>query len=182
MEKSLNDTDITVSAPDTFLDTKGSLLAAPTVTDEDGKKLKAGRDYIVTGYFINGQEFDGRNKVSSNTPVTVKLRGTGCYTGEIETTYRIAAKDISKTKVIVSQIEFNGGATVLTDKMIQEGKIKVTDKATGQELVYGTDYIITGYQNNAKKGKATLTIQGIGENYGGTKTVKFSIVAKKLKK
>lgn len=182
VKKSLNDTDITATAPDTFLGTKGSLLATPIVTDGNGKKLKAGKDYITIGYFINGQEFNGQSKVSSNTSVTVKLRGTGCYTGETEATYRIAARDISKTKVTVSQIEFNGGTTILTDKMIQEGKIKVTDKATGQELVYGTDYIITSYKNNARKGKATLIIQGIGETYGGTKAVKFNIVARKLKR
>ncbi|MCM1128198.1 MAG: BspA family leucine-rich repeat surface protein [Lachnospiraceae bacterium] len=182
VEKSLNDADIIIAAPDTFLGAKGSLLAAPAVTDGNGKKLKSGRDYTVTGYFINGKEFDGRGKVSSNTSVTVKLRGTGSYTGETEAVYRIASKNIAKTNAVISPIEFNGGTTVLTDQMIQEGKIKVTDKTTGQELIYGTDYIITSYKNNAKKGKATLTIQGIGENYGGTKTVKFSITAMKFKK
>ena len=182
LEKALSDSDITVTAPDVFSGTKKSLLSVPVLTDGNGKKLKAGRDYTVTGYFINGQAFDGQSPAAANTFVTVRLRGTGSYTGETKATYRIASKDISKTKVTVSPIEFTGGTTILTDKMIQEGKIKVTDKATGQELVYGTDYIITGYKNNSRKGKATLTLQGIGKNYGGTKVIKFSIVARKFKK
>ena len=171
-----------VSAPDAFLGAKRRLLTAPTVMDGNGKKLKAGRDYIIDGYYINEQQFDGRGEVSVNTFVTVKLRGTGCYIGESEATYRIAARDISKTKVAISSIEFSGGATTLTDKMIEGEQIKVTDKAIGQELIYGTDYTIIAYKNNTKKGKATLIIQGIGERYGGTKAVEFSIAAKKLKK
>ncbi|MDE6016690.1 MAG: DUF285 domain-containing protein [Acetatifactor sp.] len=182
VEKSLDEEDIMVSAPDAFLGAKRRLLTAPTVMDGNGKKLKAGRDYIIDGYYINEQQFDGRGEVSVNTFVTVKLRGTGCYIGESEATYRIAARDISKTKVAISSIEFSGGATTLTDKMIEGEQIKVTDKAIGQELIYGTDYTIIAYKNNTKKGKATLIIQGIGERYGGTKAVEFSIAAKKLKK
>ena len=39
------------------------------------------------------------------------------------------------------------------------------------------DYEIVSYSNNIKKGSAAVTLKGVG-NYGGTKTVKFTIRAK----
>ncbi len=77
-------------------------------------------------------------------------------------------------------MEYNGGKVEFTEEMLAEGELEITDKATGNKLVYGTDFIIVGYKNNTKKGTATMTVQGIGE-YGGTKIVKFSIVSKKMK-
>ena len=79
------------------------------------------------------------------------------------------------------KLEYNGGKVVFTEEMLKEGKLEITDKATGKKLVYGTDFIVTGYKSNTKKGTATVIIQGIGE-YGGTKNVKFSIVSKKMEK
>lgn len=41
------------------------------------------------------------------------------------------------------------------------------------------EYEIVGYTKNIKKGTAKVTIHGLGE-YGGTKTGKFKIIAKKM--
>ena len=49
----------------------------------------------------------------------------------------------------------------------------------GKTVLEPEDYEITGYSNNINKGTAKLTIQGIG-NYGGTKTVNFTIKAKSI--
>ena len=50
----------------------------------------------------------------------------------------------------------------------------------GKNTILTTDdYEIIGYNNNVKKGTATLTIKGKG-NYGGTKAVKYTIQAKKM--
>ena len=187
VEKDLKDGDISATAPDKFVGGKGSMLSAPVVTDGNGKKLKANKDYTVTGYEVDGRAFDGTGTLASGTTVTVKLTGTGSYKGEISTTYRIASMDLSKVKVNKPQLEYNNGEPVeFTEQMLKEGILTVTYKgkdASGnkveQALTYGKDYIITDYKNNIKKGTATVTIQGINE-YGGTKTVKFSIVSKKL--
>jgi hypothetical protein len=80
---------------------------------------------------------------------------------------------------VVQPQTYSGSAVVFTEEMIQNGAVKVTDKTTGKALTYGTDYTITDYKNNAKKGTATMTVRGIGENYGGTKNVKFKIVVQK---
>ena len=57
----------------------------------------------------------------------------------------------------------------------------ITAKAGGKTLTYGVDYEILedSYVNNVKKGTASVKIRGIN-NYGGTKTVKFKIQAKKM--
>ena len=52
----------------------------------------------------------------------------------------------------------------------------------GEPLIHGVDYVIVedSYKNNVKKGKASVTIKGISDRCGGTKTVKFDIKAKKI--
>jgi hypothetical protein len=82
-------------------------------------------------------------------------------------------------KITVKPQTYSGSAVVFTESMIKSGAVTITDKTTNTDLVYGTDYTITGYKNNTKKGTATMTIRGIGATYGGTKDVKFKIVAKK---
>lgn len=45
----------------------------------------------------------------------------------------------------------------------------------GKKLIKDTDYTVT-YKNNVKIGKATLTVKGLGEYAGYTKTASFNIV------
>jgi hypothetical protein len=179
VEKSLSDSDMTITAADKVIGGKGSLLSTPVVKDAKGRKLKVNRDYTIEGYYLNGEKFDGSNSdaVKAGDTITVKVRGVGNYTGTITTTYHFATNDIAKsTNVAVQPQTYSGGTVVFTEDMIQSGALRVTDKTSGKSLVYGTDYIITGYKNNAKKGTATMTIHGIGEAYGGTRDVKFKIV------
>ena len=188
VEKDLKDENITIVAPDKFVGGKGSMLSVPVVTDGNGKKLKANKDYTVIGYEVDGKAFDGAGTLAAGTTITVKLAGTGSYKGETSTTYRIVSMDLSKAKVNKPKLEYNNGEEVVfTEEMLKEGILTVTYKgkdASGnkveQALTYSKDYIITGYKNNIKKGTATVTIRGTGE-YGGTKAVKFSIVSKMLK-
>ena len=46
-------------------------------------------------------------------------------------------------------------------------------------ILEDSDYEIVSYENNINKGKAKVTIKGVG-NYGGTKTITFTIKAKGL--
>ena len=43
------------------------------------------------------------------------------------------------------------------------------------------EYYKVEYSNNTNKGKATITVTGIGNGYGGSKSVKFTIVPKDMK-
>ena len=50
----------------------------------------------------------------------------------------------------------------------------ITYGKTKTALVEGTDYEVVGYSNNINKGKAKMTIRGLGK-YSGTKIVTFTI-------
>lgn len=65
-----------------------------------------------------------------------------------------------------------------TGKEIRPDKSDLVVKVNGTTLA-SSDYEIIGYENNIKRGKASVIIRGKGY-YGGTKTVPFMIVAKSL--
>ena len=70
------------------------------------------------------------------------------------------------------------GEVCPSDKMLEitvgSGKNKTT-------LQSGKDFVIEGYSKNTKIGRATMTIRGVGK-YGGTKTVKYTILPKWMKR
>lgn len=56
----------------------------------------------------------------------------------------------------------------------------LTVKLKGKQLDESQYEIVPGsYKNNVEKGTASVTIRGV-DNYGGTKTVTFTIRAKEL--
>lgn len=65
---------------------------------------------------------------------------------------------------------------VYTGDEIRPDKSRMTVKISGTVLE-PDDYEIVRYDNNVKKENASVTIRGQG-NYGGTKTVRFTIGAK----
>ena len=100
----------------------------------------------------------------------VTLKGN--YSGTIRTnTYRIYGTDISKAKGSVEDQVYSG-------RPLKPGKSQMTITVNGVAL-NEDDYTIVSYSNNTKKGTGKVTIRGKG-NYGGTKTLKFKIKARKL--
>ena len=151
-----------------------------TLTDKDGKVLKAGKDYVKfkLGAASEGTVF----KSPSSTPevgsrITVTLTGTGNYTGDITATYYVIekGKDLSKAKVkILATPEYKDGDPVT----LKKEQIQVV--FNGKTLSSG-DFDIVSYSNNIKAGKgAKVTIRGKGI-YGGLKTVGFTIAPKNYK-
>lgn len=135
----------------------------------------------------------------ANTLLRVTARGTGAYAGvksdgeggstgqdgtmtggetdapQISVTYRIVAADIAKARVTArAQVYRNGQEITLTPE-----DLKIT--VNGEELQYGTDYVIDErtYTNHTNKGKASVIIRGIG-NYGGEKKTTYTIGSKTL--
>lgn len=90
------------------------------------------------------------------------------------TAYRITEANFAKAAVTVAPQIYTGGKVYLT-------KADISVKLGGEYLDYGDDYEIIedSYTNNIKKGTAGVKIRGLGD-YGGTKTVKFKIQAKKM--
>lgn len=142
-----------------------------TLTDTDGKVMKAGTDYEkeVVYTYENGKEVKNTDVISAGTTIKVTVKGMGNYSNTITGEYRVIAKenDISKAKITLKTPQYYTGSAVKPDKSQFEVKL-------GEKTLQPEDYTITGYTNNVRKGSASVTIRGEGQ-YGGTKTVKFAI-------
>lgn len=180
---------------------KGAYKSSVTIKDVSGSKLAVGKDYEKNLIYTYEEETwlesaDGsrilRQKddavettdiVPAGTAIRVTAIGKGAYAGEnadgasISKTYRVVASNISGAKIKVeSKSYLNGRAVTLKPE-----DLTVTFKGVTEPLVYGTDYVIDAntYTNNVKKGKATVTIRGVG-NYGGEKKITYTIGAKQI--
>lgn len=149
-EKSL-DKVILLADDVAFKNKANSFVTKLTLTDEDEKALKAGKDYekIPEYTYVNDTEV-----TSGGSAVT-----------------RTAGEKVDKTDIIP--------VLTYTGKPINLNKsdIKVSIKGTtlGED-----DYDIVSYSNNTQKGSAKVTLRGKG-NYGGLKTQTFKIKAKGFK-
>lgn len=191
---------LTMTAKDIpYKNKAGNYKTTLTITDANGKKLTAGKDYdknvlytytdetkVLTadGNLITreaGQEVDKNDIINANTTIKVTVKGIGAYLGDgsatRSATYRIIAADISKAKLKVSTKEYLNGKAV----RLEPEDIMLT--MNNVELVYGTDYIIdeNTYADNTKKGKAAVILRGTGANFGGERKITFTITAKPLK-
>ena len=195
----------TMSTSDIVFQNKAGLCRPVlTLIDDNGKKLSAGSDYdnkniqytyvedtLVT-QIINKKTVQiarqGENPevsdsmgdavdlkkdiIPAGTKIRVTVTGKGYYSGTQSVVFRYVTADITKASVTVSKFIFNGRPVEPTkkDMIVKFGK---------NAPLAMTDYEIVGYSNNIAKGNGFVTIKGVG-NYGGTKTVKFSIVNKSM--
>jgi len=158
----------------------------PKLMDLDGKLLSAGKDFdrkSITYVYENdvvlengiskeaGSEVEKTDIIPADTQIRITLNcGSGSnYTGAFTGTYRIVKADIKSAKVTIPKQIYTGNEIILD-------KSQITVKLSGITLK-PEDYEIIQYADNVKKGKASVTIKGKG-NYGGVKTVKFTIGAK----
>ena len=153
-----------------------------TVTDDQGVLIPASALLVTSNA-------SGKLTADQDVEVTVKGKTSTNISGE-ETIAITAKENLGAAKVKFSDkrysVEYTGEPIDL-DNMenaanpFDSGMITVTSKS-GKTLVYNTDFEITGYQNNIKKGTMKVTINGIGDNVSGTKIVSIKIKAKTMKK
>lgn len=169
-----------VKVPNSVAKLKASLKVYEKST---GKALKAGKDYDkVFKYYIveNGVERDVTPtdlKFDQDINVRITLKGNYAGTGEkaqtVETTFRLYTIKATSLRVdAITPQPYTGEAI--------EPTIVVRDPNKAAPLVKGTDYDVE-YQKNVDKGTAKVIITGIGNEYGGSKTVTFKITQHKLK-
>lgn len=177
--------NLTISAPDkVYSKTKGAFKSIPKITDLNNKNLSAGTDfeknYVYTykhdvtldnGTVRRAGEVVGATDiVPAGTILRVTVTGKGNYAdSSITGEYRITKSSITKATVKVASQTYTG-------KEIKPDKSQITVKI-GKQVLTTDDYDIVSYSNNIKKGTAKVTIKGKG-NYGGTKTVNFTIKSK----
>lgn len=196
------DNGLTLTAADkTYQNKKNSYATRVTVIDLDGKALRAGTDYDkkVTYTYQNettvqtapvknvspggpvvraaGAVVEANDIIPAGTVVcvTVKAKDGGNYTGTLKGEYRISKSSISSAAVSIPKQTYTGQPITLKKEDIV---VKVKGKPVDENQEQSQWEIIPGsYKNNTKKGTASVTIRGV-DNYGGEKTVKFTIKAK----
>ena len=178
--------EMAISVPDkTYANKKNAYKSTPKLVDLDGKALKAGTDYekalvysyrdetvLADGTIRNVGEAVGANDiVPAGTVIVVTATGKGNYLEgtTVQGEYRITKASITSAKVQIP-------TQIYTGEEICPDKDEITIKV-GKATLEDTDYEIVNYENNISKGKAQVTIKGVG-NYGGTKTITFTIKAK----
>ncbi len=166
---------------------KNACVSKVTVTDIDGRVLTAGKDYEKKPVYTYksdtmldngtmraaGSAVDRDDIVPAGTvlKVAVTAKNGGNYTGTLEGEYRITKASISKTAVTVRRQTYTGQEIILD-------KSDITVRIKGKQVDESQFEIVEGsYKNNVKKGTASVTIRGV-DNYGGTKTIRFTIKAK----
>lgn len=171
--KDISDTTIVIDAADLKYLANGKYKAKVAVYD-NGAKLSAKE--LSVGNIENIE-------VSSDTKcdtATITVEGRKNYTGTRTAEIQIRVTLITSAKVKVKGTYYydNGAEVCPSDKMLEitvgSGKNKTT-------LQSGKDFVIEGYSKNTKIGRATMTIRGVGK-YGGTKTVKYTILPKWMKR
>lgn len=183
---------LTLKAQDkTYRNQKNVFATKLTVTDLDGKVLKAGTDYNKTAVYTYAKEtavntagggtavraagvaVEKNDIIPAGTvlKVQVQAKAGGNYTGVLTGEYRITQAAISSAAVSVPKQIYTGQPITLEKSLL-------TVKVKGKPLDVSQYEIVPGsYKNNVKKGTASVTIRGV-DNYGGTKVVKFTIRAK----
>lgn len=168
-----------------YTGTKGNFTTSFAITDSNGKVLSVNTDYdrnVVYSYTEDVTLYDGTSRsagdiaastdiVPAGTIMRITATGKGLYQGTISGTYRIVSGDVFKASVRV-YTQYYTGDEVRPDKSQIEVKL-------GGVILSAEDYEIVSYENNVSKGTAKLTIKGVGD-YGGTKTVSFTIAAKTM--
>ncbi len=144
----------------------------------NGQKLKAGTDYekIIKYTYAEGEnagsEIAGNAVLEVGTKILVTIAGSGNYSGIAVAEYEIVPASVHLATVKVKNQVYTG------EKCLPKAD-DVTVKLGGRILKEGEDYLITEDGTDIiNVGNRTFKIMGIGENYGGTKSVKFKIKQK----
>ncbi len=178
-----------------------------TVTDANGKKLKAGTDYYRADdstcpfkytyakdwYYINaetkervdvtaGTEIGEDHILEQGTPVCVTVTGTGDYKGTIQGYFRIIRANINdkSVKITIDPKVFTGADIELDNDDITVLIVK-NKKAKPIPVAVGEEITVVpdSYEDNYKKGTAKVVLQGNPDKgYIGTRTVTFKINAR----
>ena len=189
---------IIITAEDVVYSSRaGKYMAKYTVTDINGKKLKAGTDFNKNIYYYkvttssSGYEstsyLDKKDAPAAGSRIRMTINGTGCYSGQAFADYYIikAEKDLGKAKIEVKDQKYTGTDITLTSA----DQFKTLTDSRGNPLKFGSedpsedDFTVVSYKNNINKGKATVVLKGTGDGlngYAGTKTVTFNIGVRSL--
>ena len=164
-------------SPDTGI-FNGSAHNPDIYVTHNGQLLEQGTDYRITGYATE----DGTD-VSDMTNVgkyTIKLEGTGSYTGSFTGGYEILNGSAGGNTGGVLTIDKIPDQTY-TGTAIDLDAAQLVVRYNGVELTRDQDYTVEYGGSNVNAGTATVTVTGKGQNYDGmTGTATFTINRKSI--
>lgn len=138
----------------------GNAITPSVIVETGSDRLTQGTDYTVSY----------SNNINAGR-ATITVTGVGKYSGTQTANFMIEAKSIAGCDTTeVEDRTYTGDAYTPT--------VTVTDGS--KVLTNGVDYTIT-YTNNTEPGMASILIQGMSNNYSGTKVINFKISAVAVK-
>lgn len=172
-------------------------ICKPSITvtaHSTGKKLRAGTDYEVCGYYytkdtyvvqigaggqkgavhrIAGDPVYINDIVPPSTEIEVALRGKGKYdpSNSVTATFRYAY-DLSKAKVTIADKLYTGKPIELEKNEIN---VKLVTENFADGKVPSNNFVIESYSSNISKGTVQVVLKGCGLCTGINKA-KFKIV------
>lgn len=158
---------VSIKVPVTRRELKKSWVKISANTAYAGENIKDNFKINYKKYkLVSGEDYKATySKNKKLGKATVKIKGIGNFKGSVTVTYNIVPQTIEKVTCKYAATKVYTG---------EEVTLSLTMKNNSEKLKKGRDYTVT-YNNNVEIGKATATIQGIG-NYKGTKKITFSIV------
>ena len=192
LKNAFDENFLTVTVKDKVASSKaGGYISKVTVTDSEGAKLTAGKDYEKDVVYkkADGTVLTKQDTVNAGETITVVITGKGAYDDtSISAEYHIIDKgyDISKAKVKIADQYYKAGYKVYIP--LDDTSISVTMGGTTLHRVFngtfvddtlsgdidGFELVSGSYKKNNKCGTASVMLHGVGK-YGGFKTVKFKI-------
>lgn len=164
--------------PATFSDAKFRVTVANVKFNGKDQKPKVTVVECASGKVLKSSDYTAvydSTKNAATEDVKVTITGRGNYEGTLTGHFRVYGKDISGVTVEkIKNVSYTG------KQITPNGSdVKVyADKKKTIPLQEGVHYTLT-YGTNLKAGAGSVILNGLGE-YGGVKTVKFTIIPKWL--
>ncbi|MBQ3970200.1 MAG: dockerin type I repeat-containing protein, partial [Clostridia bacterium] len=155
--RDINDANVTVQTSFAYSPAKGGVQPKPVLTVDGTTTLEEGVDYTLS--------YNENDKITSSAEIVIT--GIKGYGESKSVKFSITSRALSSDGVTVADIKKQA-----YDKDVPSTP-SVTVKCDGVTLKEDTDYKLS-YSNNNKIGKATVTINGMG-NYSGSITKEFEI-------
>lgn len=175
--KDITDQSITIVPEDLQYKANGRYQAKVAIYD-NGVKLSSG-EFTIGAVEEVTYEKDAAGNDTKCGKAKVELKGKKNYEGSKTVEFRIAEKLISTAKVTFTKKYYYANGNPVTPS---KEDVTVTLGSGNNKVTFqSNEFDIESCSNNTKKGKGTLVIRGKGK-YGGTKTVKFTILPKWMQK
>ena len=179
---------------------KNNFMQTVKVLDADGKKLIPKKDYTLRYLDEHGQEIMRDTVMPINSVITVEVtanKNSMWYSGTRRATFMLKGevKDIAKASFKIRNKEYTGAAVNLTENDFVNASygsrdnrvtvpLVVSDNGDGTYMTASgekTDggFEIIGYSNNIRRGKACVTIRGVGV-YSGTRVLTYKIGSRSI--